>query len=440
MELQESLLENIKLYKIKIGIMGLGYVGLPLASAFLRAGYEVIGFDVDIEKIKAITSGQSYISTVPEAVISEFVSAKKFSATNNFARLNEVGVIIICVPTPLTEAREPDISYIESTAHSISKSLCKGQIIVLESTTWPGTTEEIVLPILSKGGLVVGKDFFLGFSPEREDPGNKHYTTTNTPKIVSGVTPICKRLITTLYEQVITKVIPVSSTRIAELTKLTENIYRSVNIALVNELKLLCHRMELDVHEVLEAASSKPFGFQRFTPGPGLGGHCIPLDPFYLTWKAREFDFPTRFIELAGEVNTNMPYYVVQRTSEALNKKKKSINGSSILVLGVAYKKDINDMRESPALKILELLHAAGASIAYHDPFIPVLPKTRKYNFPLCSIPFTKESLDRFDCAIVITDHTDINYQLVLETVPTIVDTRNVFSKFIDINRKVYQA
>ncbi|OGQ76928.1 MAG: UDP-N-acetyl-D-glucosamine dehydrogenase, partial [Deltaproteobacteria bacterium RIFOXYA2_FULL_42_10] len=325
----------------KVGIIGLGYVGLPLVIRFCEEGFNVLGFDIDAEKVNRISKGDSYIKHIPSKIIKAFLTKKIFSATTNMSRLKEMDVIIICVPTPLTDKREPDMQYVENTAKEISKYLRKGQLISLESTTYPGTTEELLLPLFQKKGLMVGRDFFLVFSPEREDPGRKNFTTKTTPKVVGGVTPNCLKVGEALYSKVVDSVVKVSSPRVAEMTKLLENIYRSINIALVNELKMLCDRMRIDIWEVIEAAKSKPFGFEAFYPGPGLGGHCIPVDPFYLTWKAREYDFSTRFIELAGEINTYMPYYVVEKAGSILNKTKKSLNGSKILILGVAYKKDV---------------------------------------------------------------------------------------------------
>lgn len=427
----KSTIQRMQAKDTLIGIIGMGYVGLPLAYTFLKAGFRVLGFDVDITKIDSLNQGCSYIAAVSSDNIAPYIQNKSFSATDSLGRLREPDVVIICVPTPLTSAREPDLSYIISTSETIAANLRKGQIVVLESTTYPGTTEEVVLPILQRSSLSLGDDFCLGFSPERENPGCTDYNTKTIPKIVSGLTQTCRTLITYLYSLAIDKVIPVSTTQIAEMTKLVENIYRNVNIALVNELKMLCHRMKIDVHEVLDAAATKPFGFQKFTPGPGLGGHCIPLDPFYLTWKARQFDFTTRFIELAGEVNTNMPYYVVQRTTEGLNTQKKSIQGSSILVVGIAYKKDVDDMRESPALKIISLLNDMGAKVIYHDPYIPVLPRTRHYQFDMQSVPLTQELLSSIDCTLIITDHTSIDYNLILDHSKLVVDSRGIARKYI---------
>jgi UDP-N-acetyl-D-glucosamine dehydrogenase len=384
-----------------------------------------------------LNSGKSYIEHIQQNKIQQYVNSRHFGATNDFSRLNEADAIIICVPTPLNEYREPDLSYVEKTANSIQPHLQKGQLVVLESTTYPGTTEELVLPILEKSGLRcpiasgldnenVPGDFFLAFSPEREDPGNKQYGLAQIPKVVGGVNPPSGRAAQALYAQVVAKIIPVSSTRAAEMAKLLENIFRCVNIALVNELKLLCQRMGVDVWEVIEAASSKPFGFMPFYPGPGLGGHCIPVDPFYLSWKAREYDFSTRFIELAGEVNTAMPYHVVDAIAEALNQRKKSLNGSKLLVLGVAYKKDVDDLRESPTLKIMEILQKRGATFDYNDPYFPQLHKMRHYDYShMKSVPLSPATLGTYDAVIIATDHSSYDYAQIVASSKLVVDTRN---------------
>jgi UDP-N-acetyl-D-glucosamine dehydrogenase len=360
--------------------------------------------------------------------------------TDDFSRLIEPDCILICVPTPLTEKMEPDLQYIDKTTEAILEHLRKGQLIVLESTSYPGTTEELILPKLESTGLKVGRDFFLAFSPEREDPGNKRFTTQQIPKVVAGVTASCQEIVTTLYHQIVKKVVPVSSPRVAELTKLLENIYRSVNIALVNELKMLADRMGIDIWEVIEAASTKPFGFSPFYPGPGLGGHCIPIDPYYLSWKAREYDFTTRFIFLAGEINVHVPYYVVAKIQDALNAKGKSIKGAKILILGVAYKKDMDDARETPALSIMELLRKKGAVLFYHDPYIPILPRFRKHYFELKSAPLTKQLLQRIDVAVVVTDHSCIDYAWVVKHAPLIIDTRNVTKNMKQWKKKIVKA
>ena len=416
-----------------IGVIGLGYVGLPLVLRFSRQGFKVLGFDTDREKVQALNAGRSYIKHISHEEIAALAFSenpeKKFEATTDQGRLGEADALLVCVPTPLNRHREPDISYVEQTTRDIAKTLRPGQLISLESTTYPGTTEEIMLPVLQRNGLEVGKDFFLVYSPEREDPGNPVYQVQNIPKVVGGVTETCLHLGEALYGQIIDRVEPVTSTRVAEMTKLLENIYRAVNIALVNELKMLCLRMNIDIYEVINAAKTKPFGFQAFYPGPGLGGHCIPIDPFYLTWKAREYDFSTRFVELAGEINTYMPYFVVERTVQGLNEKAgKSIKGSKILVIGVAYKKDVDDMRESPSLKLMELLLQRGASVDYHDPYIPVLPRTRRHEFNMRSVPLTPENLASYDLVLIATDHSCLDYESILTHAPLVVDTRNAIA------------
>jgi UDP-N-acetyl-D-glucosamine dehydrogenase len=421
-----------------VGIIGLGYVGLPLGLEFANKDFKVIGFDLDDFKIKSLSKGKSYIKHISADRIKKFfVDKKNFSATSDFSRLPEVDAIIICVPTPLNEHREPDMSFIENTAFTIQKYLRKGQLVSLESTTYPGTTEEILLPLFEsapkvQSGIIpfkVGKDFYLAFSPEREDPNNANYNTSTIPKVVGGITPNCLKAAQALYDQIIVKTVPVSSTRAAEATKILENVYRSVNIALMNELKMVFDRMGIDIWEVIEAASTKPFGFHPFYPGPGLGGHCIPIDPFYLTWKAREFEINTKFIELAGEINTYQPFYVVERSIETLNNHKKALNGANVLILGVSYKKDIDDMRESPSLKLIELFREKGADVDYNDPFIPKLPKTRKYNLDMTSVEITKGNLKKYDLVVLSTDHTDYDYQLIFDNAKLIVDTRNAFGK-----------
>jgi UDP-N-acetyl-D-glucosamine dehydrogenase len=423
-----------------LGIIGLGYVGLPLSLTFLRKDIGVLGFDLDAKKIDKLHAGVSYIKHIPSDELASFVQQDKFSATSDFSRLNEPDVLLICVPTPLTQNREPDMQFIESTAHSIAKVLRPGQMVILESTTYPGTTVELLLPILENSGLSAGKDFALAFSPEREDPGNPKYSTVDIPKVVGGINGESTALAAGFYKTTLQSVVEVSSTQTAEMSKLLENIFRSVNIALVNELKILCHRMGIDVWEVIRASSTKPFGYMPFYPGPGLGGHCIPIDPFYLTSKAREYDFPTKFIELAGEVNTAMPYYVVQRIMEALNSRKKSINGSRILLLGMAYKKDVDDPRESPSFKLMELLKEKGAEVLYNDPHIPVLVPVRKYSFNLESTKLTAETLSGMDCILVATDHSAYDYQFILDHADLIVDTRNAFNGLPGAVDKVVQA
>ena len=423
---KNELLERIKSHQAKIGVIGLGYVGLPLVLRFGEEHFNVIGFDVDPAKVSQLNAGQSYIRHIDGGRIQKLRGEKQFEATSDFARLAEPDCIIICVPTPLTEKKDPDLQYIEKTADAISKTLRRSQLVSLESTTYPGTTDEILLDLFRQSGLKVGEDYFLVFSPEREDPGNPKFSTRTIPKVVGGTTPACAELGVALYEQVIDKVIPVSSTRAAELVKLLENIYRSVNIALVNELKLLTDRMGIDVWEVIEAASSKPFGFTPFYPGPGLGGHCIPIDPFYLSWKAKEYDFSTRFIQLAGEINTSMPHYVIEKVAEALNDRSRSVRGARVLVLGVAYKKDVDDVRESPALEIMKLLKERGADLSYSDPYIPKLHKMREYDFSyMSSLPLTKEILAEKDVVLITTDHSNTDYQWVVDHSNLVIDTRN---------------
>lgn len=421
-----NLKKKIENRTAKVGIIGLGYVGLPLVLRFCEEGFNVIGFDIDPEKVKSLNEGKSYVRHIPSEKIVSLIKKNPppFSATTDMSRLSEVDVIIICVPTPLTDKREPDLRYVESTAKDIARFLRSGQLISLESTTYPGTTEEVLLPLFEKKGLKVGEEFFLIFSPEREDPGRKDYTTKNTPKIVGGVTQRCLEIGVALYSKIVDKVIAVSSPKAAEMTKLLENIYRSVNIALVNELKMLCHRMGIDIWEVIEAAKTKPFGFEAFYPGPGLGGHCIPVDPFYLTWKAREYDFTTKFIELAGEINTNMPYYVIQKTMEALNERGKTLKTAKVLVLGMAYKKDVDDMRESPSLELVRLLKGKGAIVDYNDPFIPVAVSHRK-GFKMTSTELTEKVLKGYDCVLIATNHSIYDYKWIVENSALVIDTRN---------------
>jgi len=422
---------------IRIGIIGCGYVGLPLALRFAETGQRVTGFDTDPGKVEKLNAGQSYIQHISAAKIAEHVKGGRFTATTDFTKLREMDAVLICVPTPLDERREPDLSYVEQTALSIAPNLQRGQLIVLESTTYPGTTEELVLPILERGGLKcpitraagsenVATDFYLAFSPEREDPGNKQFGLAQIPKVVGGTNPPSARAAANLYAQIVSRVVPVSSTRAAEMVKLLENIFRCVNIALVNELKLLGLRMDIDIWEVIDSAATKPFGFMPFYPGPGLGGHCIPVDPYYLSWKAREFDFATRFIELAGEINTSMPYHVVSSVADALNERQKSLKGSKILLLGVAYKKDVDDLRESPSLKLLELLTARGAKLDYNDPYFPALHKMRHYDFSqLRSVELTPAALASYDCVLIATDHTSYDYNTIVEAAKLVVDSRN---------------
>jgi UDP-N-acetyl-D-glucosamine dehydrogenase len=426
-----DLLAKIKDRQALVGIIGLGYVGLPLVMRFCEVGFKVLGFDTDPSKVERLNRGESYIKHIPSSRLADLLEDRpgrgQFAATHDLGRLGEPDVLIICVPTPLTAKREPDLRYVEGTTRQIAACLRPGQLISLESTTYPGTTAELVLPLLSQAGQV-GEDFFLVFSPEREDPGNPQYRVNTIPKVVGGVTPACLEHGVALYSQVIERVIPVSSTQAAEMSKLLENIYRAVNIALVNELKILCLRMGLDIFEVIEASRTKPFGFQAFYPGPGLGGHCIPIDPFYLTWKAREYDFSTRFIELAGEINTSMPYFVVHRVIKALSDHNKALNGAKILILGIAYKKDVDDPRESPALKIMDILKQEGAEVSYNDPHIPRCAGMRHYpHFDLVSAPLDDAVLQDSDLVLLVTDHSAYDYAWLASRARLIVDTRNAF-------------
>ena len=435
--------------ELRVGIIGCGYVGLPLALRFAEAGHRVLGFDTDPAKVAKLNQAQSYIEHIPGKKIQQYVQSQHFAATGDFTGLAEVDAVLICVPTPLDERREPDLSYVEQTAQAIRPNLQRGQLVVLESTTYPGTTEELVLPILEQSGLRcplaqgpeaedIATDFFLAFSPEREDPGNKQFGLAQIPKVVGGINPPSGRAAQALYAQIVARVVPVSSTRVAEMSKLLENIFRCVNIALVNELKLLCLRMGLDIWEVIDSAATKPFGFMPFYPGPGLGGHCIPVDPFYLAWKAREYDFATRFIELAGEINTAMPYHVVDAIAAALNQRQKSLKGSRILVLGVAYKKDVDDLRESPTLKIMQLLGQRGAQVDYNDPHFPQLHKMRHYDYSaMRSVELTPDRLASYDCVVIATDHSSYDYAGIVEAAQLVVDTRNATRRITRHRHKI---
>jgi UDP-N-acetyl-D-glucosamine dehydrogenase len=414
--------------KATIGLVGLGYVGIPLALTAVAAGFRVLGFDIDKPRTEQLNRGESIIKHIPASAIAEAVRSRRFEATADFSRLNEPDAILICVPTPLTKHREPDLSFVEQTAHTIAKYLRPGQLIVLESTTYPGTTTEIMRPILEAGGLKSGKDFFLAFSPEREDPGNPKFGTSTIPKIVGGDGPHAQALAEALYGQLVVKTIPVSSPATAEAVKLTENIFRAVNIALVNELKLIYGAMGIDIWEVIEAAKSKPFGYMPFYPGPGLGGHCIPIDPFYLSWKAREYGISTRFIELAGEINSAMPRYVVDRLQRALDEqRKRGLNGARVLLIGLAYKKNIDDTRESPSLRLIELIEERGATVDYHDPNVAVIPPTREHpNLTgRRSVPLDADTLSQFDAVLIATDHDAVDYALIAKHAALTIDTRN---------------
>jgi UDP-N-acetyl-D-glucosamine dehydrogenase len=431
-KLSSELKAKIDACQAQVAVIGMGYVGLPLALLYIGQRFPVTGFDIDRRKVDTLNEGGSYIYRIETSDIKDALS-HGFTATADYSRLTEMNAVIICVPTPLNEYHEPDLSYITATAEAIAPNLRAGQLVILESTTYPGTTEEVLIPILekknraglkaSRGGESTGHEFFVAFSPEREDPGNTSVARRDIPKVVGGLDPEAAELAASLYGAIFNRVVRVSSPAAAEMTKLLENIYRCVNIALVNELKMLCLRMGLDIWEVIDAASTKPFGFQPFYPGPGLGGHCIPVDPFYLSWKAKEFDFRTRFIELAGEINVAMPYHVIAAVMNALNKHKKALNGSRILILGVAYKKDIDDLRESPALTIIELLQKEGASVSYHDPYFPSIGKGRHYDLQMKRVELDK--LDQYDCVLIVTDHSDYDFGRIVQESQLVVDTRN---------------
>jgi UDP-N-acetyl-D-glucosamine dehydrogenase len=438
--LADELRTKLQLRTATVTVVGLGYVGLPLAETFAWGGYGVQGFDIDSEKVVKLNHGESYIGHIPSARVADLVESGKFRATADPACFADTDVIVICVPTPLTEAREPDLSYIVRTGEMIAKQLRAGQLVVLESTTYPGTTEDVLRPILERTGLRAGTDFFLAFSPEREDPGNPNFSTRTIPKVVGGVNAVSRELAVALYEPVVEGVVPVSDTRVAEACKILENTYRAVNIALVNELKVVFEAMGVDVWEVIEAAKSKPFGYQAFYPGPGLGGHCIPIDPFYLTWAARRYGVNTRFIELAGEVNTAMPARVVQKVADALNADRKPLSGSKVCVLGVAYKKNVDDPRESPAFPILEALEAKGAVVSYHDPFVPSLPAMRHHSVRLDSSPLTPEFVASQDCLLIVTDHAGVDYRMLAKHARLVVDSRNALAGVSGAKCRVVKA
>jgi len=409
-----------------IGVVGLGYVGLPLSMEFARAGFRVLGFDVNKQVVQGLSGGTSHIQDVPSADVTRFVKAEKFAATTDLGRLSEPDVVSICVPTPLSKTKDPDVNYVLAATNSVKQTLRRGQLIVLESTTYPGTTRELLLPALESTGLKVGKDYFLAFSPERVDPGNPKWNTRNTPKVVGGITETCLRVTVAIYQGAIENLVPVSSTEAAELVKILENTYRSVNIGLVNEMAIVCDKLGVDVWEVIDAAATKPFGFMRFMPGPGVGGHCIPLDPHYLAWKMRTLNYRTRFIELAGEINAAMPEYWVVRVVDRLNEQGKAARGSRVLVVGVAYKKDIDDIRESPALDVIRLLHQRGSLVAYHDPHVSTL---KDGDIDLVSVPLTPEALRAADCVIIVTDHAGVPYDLIAQHARLVVDTRNALAR-----------
>jgi len=424
--LAAALRARLRSRQARTGVVGLGYVGLPLAVELGKGGFTAVGIDLDERKVEAIAAGTSYIPDVPSADVAALVQAGKLSATTDFACVAELDTINICVPTPLRKTKDPDLSYIVAATERIAEHLKPGTLVILESTTYPGTTDEVVQPILERGGLKAGVDFFLAFSPERVDPGNPTFTTRNVPKVVGGLTPVCSALSADLYGAAIETIVPVSSTRVAEMVKLLENTFRAVNIGLVNELALMCDRLGIDVWEVVTAAATKPFGFMPFYPGPGLGGHCIPIDPFYLSWKVRQTGFEPRFIELAGHINGNMPHYVVDKIADALNSRKKAINGSQVLVAGIAYKRDIDDMRESPALDIMSLLHQKGARVSFADPWVPHLDGHEwQGGADLAAVELTTEALRAADCVVIITDHKAFDYAQILREADVIVDTRN---------------
>lgn len=432
--------EKIKDKQLKVGVLGLGYVGLPLAGEFASAELKVVGFDIDDKKVKTLNSGKSIIKHVPHSKVRQIVKAGRFTATSNMARLKTVDAILVCVPTPLTINREPDMQYIISSTETITKYLQKGQLIVLESTTYPGTTREVMVPILETSGLKAGRDFHLAYSPEREDPGNKDFSTGTIPKVVGGLTKKCCDMACQLYDTAIVWTVAVSSLETAEAAKILENVYRCVNIAMVNELKVVFDRMGIDIWEVISAASTKPFGFNAFYPGPGLGGHCIPIDPFYLTWKARQYGMPTRFIELAGEINTSMPRYVISKTIEALNEQRKSLKGSKVLVLGLAYKKDIDDLRESPSIELIELLREKGAKVDYNDPYIPRTHKQRQHDLKMTSKKLSAQMLSSYDVVLISTDHSDYDYKWIVRNAKLVVDARNATAAVASVGKKVVKA
>lgn len=426
--LLEHLLAKIADKTAKIGVVGLGYVGLPLLLEFLEHGFPVLGLDIDQRKVGDLLARRSYIKHIPAERISLAVN-KGLDATTDFDRLAECDAVLMCVPTPLTDHREPDLVFVENTTEAVAKRLRPGQLVVLESTTYPGTTRDVVRPILERGGFTAGKDYFLAYSPEREDPGNPKFTTASIPKVVGGTTPGCRDAAMALYGALVTQAVPVSSCEAAEAAKILENTFRAVNIALVNELKMVFHRMGIDIWEVIDAAATKPFGFMRFTPGPGLGGHCIPIDPFYLTWKAKEYDMPTRFIEMAGEINSNMPYWVCQRLLETMSLQGKGIKNARVLLVGLAYKKNVDDDRESPSYKLIEILRRWGARVDYHDPFVPVIRPTRHYPEVAGWKSVSLDTADQYDVVLIATNHDDIDWVQLKEKAQLIIDTRGVYKE-----------
>ncbi len=428
MNIKENLIHKLKNKQALIGIIGLGYVGLPLALRYCEVGYSVLGFDVDPNKADAVNKGQSYIKHIDNTPLQKAVSSGQLTATTDMKRASEADALILCVPTPLTKNQQPDLSFIINSLEAVMPYLREGQVISLESTTYPGTTDEILKPRIEQNStLKIGDNFFLAYSPEREDPGNKKFTLATTPKVCSGYTPSCLEVTIALYESVAKEVVPVSSPRTAEMSKLLENIHRAINIGLINELKIIADKMGIDIYEVIHAAATKPFGFVPYYPGPGLGGHCIPIDPFYLTWKSKEYGIHTRFIELAGEINTHMPEWVVNKTALALNERGKAVKNSKILILGITYKKNIDDMRESPAVNIMELLMERGANIAYSDPYFPTFPKMREHDLDLQGVQLTPKTLSAYDCVVITTAHDTFDYQMISQHAPLIIDTRGVY-------------
>ncbi len=438
----DSLVAAVDRRETVVGVVGLGYVGLPLVFAFDDAGFRTVGFDIDESKVKSLEAGKTYIKHLPDERIAALNASGRFTATTDFSKIGEVDAILLCVPTPLTQQREPDMTYIVKTAEAIAPYLKKGQLVTLESTTYPGTTDEVLLPILERGGLDGRKDLYVAYSPEREDPGNQTFSTTKIPKVVGACTDDARDYACHLYRQIVPLVVPVSSNATAEAVKLTENIFRAVNIALVNELKVVYAKMGIDVWEVIDAAKTKPFGFMPFYPGPGLGGHCIPIDPFYLTWKAREYECATRFIELAGEVNVSMPDYVVERLADALNERRKALNGSRVLILGVSYKPDVDDIRESPALALIRKIAQKGAHVDYHDPFVARIKVTRAHAelAGMESVPLTPENIASYDAVLIATNHSNIDYSHLVEHAQCVVDTRNATRSVIVGREKIVKA
>ena len=435
-----GLKEKIESKEAVLGVIGLGYVGLPLLIEYVKEGFVCKGFDIDQKKIEYLNSGKTYIEHIADSKIKETVESGRFEATADFTRLTEADCILIAVPTPLDKHQQPDLSFIENTSETVAQYLRKDQLVILESSTWPGTTMEVMKPILETSGLTYGKDFYLAFSPEREDPNNPDFTTKNIPKVVGANDPVSRECAAALYNAVIVEAVPVSTSQAAEPTKLLENIFRSVNIALVNEMKMILDRMDIDVWEVIRAASTKPFGYMPFYPGPGLGGHCIPIDPFYLTYKAKEYDMPTRFIELAGEINTNMPYWVVEKVMEALSQQGKSMKGAKILILGAAYKKNVDDVRESPTLKLIHLFEDRGAFVDYNDPHIPVMPRVRKYSYDMKSVDLTPDTLASYDLVFISTDHDAYDWEFIVEHSLLVVDTRNATDSVAGKDGKIVKA